>query len=183
MKIKEILPVFESLGWSCGKDDVGDHFCLMCLEGAQVQIIPTIGKRSGYFRISLSPSVSSEEFTAAAAFILGRDGGHEPIVVSSVMPEKLIELNFEVIVRLSQSVISWASVQDIEKGLAVYRALPTDSKGALPLRHLAALAVAGDVERLAKYQFSFVQGDRLDFVPYVTQEMISRALSLAQDRC
>lgn len=75
VKIKEILPVFESLGWSCGKDDVGDHFCLMSLEEAQVQIIPTIGKRSGYFRVSLSPSVSSEGFTAAAAFIFGRDGG------------------------------------------------------------------------------------------------------------
>lgn len=110
-------------------------------------------------------------------------GGHEPIIVSNAVPEKLIELSFDVIVRLSQCAISWASVQDIEKGLAIYRALPTHSKGALPLRHLAALAVAGDVERLAKYQFSFVQGDRLGFVSYVTQEMISRALSLAQDRC
>ncbi len=49
----------------------------------------------------------------------------------------------------------------------------------MPLRHLAALAIAGDVSCLANYQFSFEQGDRLGFVPYVTQNMIGRALLIA----
>lgn len=65
--------------------------------------------------------------------------------------------------------------------MAAYRALPTDSKGARPLRHLAALAITGDIGRLAKYQRRFEQGDRLGFVPYITAEMLERALLLAQD--
>ncbi|WP_414858990.1 DUF6990 domain-containing protein [Pseudomonas aeruginosa] len=62
-----------------------------------------------------------------------------------------------------------------------YRALPTNSKGAMPLRNLAALAIAGDVSCLANYQFSFEQGDRLGFVPYITQDMIERALLIARN--
>lgn len=46
MKVKEILPVLERLGWLCRKDEAGDYFCLMDVDGAQVQVIPTIGKRS-----------------------------------------------------------------------------------------------------------------------------------------
>ncbi|MHA6044579.1 DUF6990 domain-containing protein, partial [Pseudomonas aeruginosa] len=97
------------------------------------------------------------------------------------VPEKIVDFSLDDVVRLSQSAISWASAQDIEKGLAAYRALPTNSKGAMPLRHLAALAIAGDVSCLANYQFSFEQGDRLGFVPYITQDMIERALLIARN--
>lgn len=69
---------------------------------------------------------------------------------------------------------------DIDAGLAVYKALPTNSKGAMPLQHLAALALARDVSCLLRYQKSFEQGDRLGFVPYIGPEMIDRALQLAQ---
>jgi hypothetical protein len=181
VKVKEILPVLEELGWLCRKDEAGDYFCLMDVDRAQVQVIPAIGKRSDYFRVSLMPSVSTKEFTAAAAFILGEAGDHEPVIVSNDVPEKIVNFSLNDIVRLSQNAISWAFAQDIEKGLADYRALPTDAKGAMPLRHLAALAVAGDVERLTTYKLSFEQGDRLGFVPYITQDMIERALLIARD--
>jgi hypothetical protein len=50
----------------------------------------------------------------------------------------------------------------------------------MPLRHLAALAIAGDLQTLSRYQRSFAHGDRLNFVPYITADLIDRALSLAQ---
>ncbi|EPS4557563.1 DUF6990 domain-containing protein, partial [Pseudomonas aeruginosa] len=34
---------------------------------------------------------------------------------------------------------------------------------------------------LANSQFSFEQGDRLGFVPYITQDMIERALLIARN--
>ncbi|TFF42015.1 hypothetical protein [Pseudomonas sp. RIT623] len=181
MKEIEILPALEGLGWRCGKDEVGDCFCLMDVGDVQVQIIPAIGKRSDHFRVSLMPSVSTRSFTAAAAFVLGEARDYVPIIVSNDVPEKIVDFSLDDVVRLSRSAISWASAQDIEKGLAAYRALPTNSKGAMPLRHLAALAIAGDVSCLAHYQFSFEQGDRLGFVPYITQDMIARALLIARD--
>lgn len=181
MKEKDVLPTLEKLGWRSCRDEVGDYFCLMDIGEAQVQIIPSIGKRSDHFRVSLMPSVSTKKFTAAAAFILGEAGGHEPIIVSNDVPEKIVDFSSEDVIRLSQKAISWASAQDIEKGLEIYRALPTDSKGAMPLRHLAALAIAGDVGRLASYQRNFEQGDRLGFVPYITAKMLDRALLVARD--
>lgn len=84
------------------------------------------------------------------------------------------------IIRLSDKAISWARSQNIDEGLRVYRALPTDVKGAMPIRHLAALAMAGDTGRLDDYKKSFEKGDRLGFVPYVTSDMIDRALMVAQ---
>ncbi|UVJ42907.1 hypothetical protein NVV94_20290 [Pseudomonas sp. LS1212] len=181
MKEKEILPTLEELGWRCRKDEVGDYFCLMDLGKVQVQIIPAIGKRSDHFRVSLMPSLSTKTFTETVEFILGEAGGFDPIIVSNDVPEKIVDFSLDDVTRLSQAAISWASAQDIEKGLAAYRALPTNSKGAMPLRHLAALAMAGDVGRLASYQRSFEQGDRLGFVPYITLEMIDRALLIARD--
>ncbi|MDU9407343.1 hypothetical protein RTH74_07005 [Pseudomonas sp. zfem001] len=180
MKEIEILPTLEELGWRCGKDEVGDYFCLMDSGNAQIQIIPAIGKRSDHFRVSFMPSVSTKSFTEAVAFVLGEARDYVPIIVSNDVPEKIVDFSLDDVVRLSQSAISWASAQDIEKGLAAYRALPTNSKGAMPLRHLAALAIAGEVGRLVGYQRSFEQGDRLGFVPYIAAEMIDRALLLAR---
>jgi len=49
-----------------------------------------------------------------------------------------------------------------------------------PLWHLAALALARDVARLDTYQRAFHRGERPGFVPYITTEMIDRALVLAR---
>ncbi|WP_421667180.1 DUF6990 domain-containing protein [Pseudomonas syringae] len=76
--------------------------------------------------------------------------------------------------------MSWARAQNIEEGLAAYRKMPTHAKGVMPVRHLAALAIAGDTGRLEEYKKSFETGDRLGFVPYVTSDMINRALMMAK---
>lgn len=180
MKENEILPTLEEIGWRCRKDEVGDYFCLMDLGKVQVQIIPAIGKRSGHFRVSFMPSISTKTFTEAVEFIFGEAGGFDPIIVSNDVPEKIVDFSLDDAVRLSQAAISWANSQDIEQGLKLYRQLPTNSKGARPLRHLAALAIAGDIDRLTSYQHSFKQGDRLGFVPYITAEMLDRALLIAR---
>ena len=108
----------------------------------------------------------------------GRD--YSPVILSNELPEKLVSISVEDVLQLSDKAISWARSQNLEAGLATYRGLPTDSKGAMPLRHLAALAIAGDVERLEGYKHSFEKGDRLGFVPYITVDMIDRAILIAQ---
>lgn len=180
MNEKDIFPILEGLGWSCKEEEVGGHYCLIDVGCAQVQVIPSVGVRSDHYRVSFMPSVSTARFTAAVYFIFGKISDHVPIVVSNNPPEKIASFSVADVVRLSQKSISWASAQDIDAGLAVYMALPTNSKGAMPLRHLAALALARDVSRLLRYQQSFEQGDRLGFVPYIVPEMIDRALHLAQ---
>lgn len=180
-KDKETLPILQELGWECGKDEAGDVYCQIERDGKQVQVIPTIRRLSDHFRISLMPSISTKEFSAAVTRIFGRPNDHAPIIVSNLKDEKVPVVTKEDIVRVAEQALSWASLQDIQAGLAAYRSLPTDAKGARPLRHLAALALAGDVDRLQSYKRSFDQGDRLGFVPYITTEMIERAISIAQE--
>lgn len=180
MNEKDVVLVLKEQGWVCGKDEVGDYFCIANFGHRQVQVIPYVGKRSDHFRVSLMPSISSKEFSIAVGLILDEVRDYVPVVVSNDPPEKLVELSASDLSRLSEKAISWAHAQSLEDGLAAYRNLPTDAKGAMPLRHLAALAIAGKVDRLESYQRNFELGGRLSFVPYITSEMIDRAISIAQ---
>lgn len=180
MNEKDVVSALKEQGWACGRDEVGDYFCITNVGHRQIQVIPYVGKRSDHFRVSLMPSISSEEFSTAVGLILGEVKDHVPVVVSNDPPEKLVEFSANDVSRLSEKAISWAHAQSLEDGLATYRNLPTDAKGAMPLRHLAALAIAGEVDRLESYRRNFELGDRLGFVPYITSEMIDRAISIAQ---
>ncbi|KAF2406605.1 hypothetical protein SAMN04490179_4441 [Pseudomonas antarctica] len=180
MKEKDVVAILKEQGWTCGKDEVGDYFCVTDIGGVQLQIIPSVGKRSDHFRVLLMSSVSSTEFSDAVSFISGDRGSHAPIIVSNEAPEKLSVFSTDDVVRLSEKAASWARSQNIDEGLKIYRELPTDVKGAMPLQHLAALAIAGDSGGLDEYKKSFEKGDRLGFVPYITSDMIGRALMIAQ---
>lgn len=180
MKEQDVVSILMEQGWVCSKDEVGDYFCLTDVGGVEVQIIPSVRKRSDHFRVSLMPSVSTKKFSETVAFVRGEGSGYSPVIVSNEPPEKLPKFSSDDVLRMSEKAISWARSQNIESGLMVYRNLPTDSKGAMPLRHLGALAIAGDVERLDGYKKRFEMGDRLGFVPYITDGMIDRALLKAK---
>ncbi len=182
MKEKDVVSILKGQGWVCSKDEIGDYFCVANIGGGvNVQVIPSVRKRSDHFRVSLMTSVSTTEFSEAVAFVQGEGAGYSPVIVSAAPPEKLCSFSSEDVLRISEKAISWARSQNIESGLMVYRNMPTDAKGAMPLRHLAALAVAGDVERLECYRKSFEMGDRLGFVPYITAAMIDRAVFKAKN--
>ena len=181
MNEKKVLSVLQELGWECRKDEAGDYYCCMEYKDLQIQVIPSIGRRSDHYRVSFVPSISTRLFSAAVARVFGRANDHAPIIVSNMGAEKIKDVSTEDIIRIAGEALVWASAQDVEAGLAAYRSLPTDAKGALPLRHLAALALAGEVERLQGYKRSFDQDDRLGFVPYISVEMVERAIAIAQE--
>ncbi|MBD8189834.1 DUF6990 domain-containing protein [Pseudomonas viridiflava] len=182
MNEKNVVSILKEQGWDCSKDEVGDYFCVTDLGGIQLQVIPSVGKRSDHFRVSLMPSISTEEFSDAVSFISGDVRNNTPIKVSNDAPEKLVNLSSDSVIKLTEKAISWARSQSIDEGLKFYKDLPTDAKGALPIRHLAALALAGDIGRLSIYKQSFDKGDRLGFAPYITTEMLSRALILGEEK-
>lgn len=181
MKERDVAEILKQHGWGCGKDDAGDFFCVMNLDDRRVQIIPSVGRRADHFRVSFMPSVSCARFSEVVGTIYGENKDYVPIIVSGGAPEKLESFGSVDVLRMADEVISWAKCQNINDGLAAYRRLPTDAKGAMPLRHLAALAMNGDIERLRFYKKNFEQGNRLGFVPYVTLTMIAKALEIAAD--
>lgn len=127
--------IFMEQGWVCSKDEVGDYFCVTDVDGVKVQIIPSVRKRSDHFRVSLMPSVSTKEFSETVAFVRGEGSGYSPVIVSNEPPEKFPKFSSDDVLRMSDEAISWARSQNIESGLMAYRNLPTDSKGAMPLRN------------------------------------------------
>jgi len=175
----ELTDALIGLGWRAGKDEVGEFFFTRNIDSVRVQLLPQIAKRPDYFRFSLNPSVSTDDFSAAISLISGEKTDFEPIIVGNEIPKKITQITTHTVHELSDQVIFWARNQNIDQGLEMLRNLPADSKGAFPLRHLAALSLAGDVEILRLYQRSFSAGDRCGFVPYITAQAINRALEIA----
>ena len=87
-----------------------------------------------------------------------------------------------VIRKIAQVYSDWALAQDLAAVKKRLRGLPTDSIGIKPLKHLSALAEAGEVETLRSYADAFARGDRLGFVPYITEDYIARALEIAKEK-
>jgi hypothetical protein len=74
-------------------------------------------------------------------------------------------------------VLDWANVQGIEAALAACRA-PNDHPRAVD--HLAALALAGDVDALRAYEQSLRDDASSPFLPYIKVEHVTRAHELAE---
>ena len=67
--------------------------------------------------------------------------------------------------------------QDPESALTEFAGYETSRPGSAGLLHLAALACLGDRAILKGYQAARARGQSAGFVPYVTNEMIDRALA------
>lgn len=180
MNMDDISLIFSELGWKVTKDEAGDYVFLYDNGFLLMQLIPLLKKKRGSFRFVSMESVSTREFVDAVGYIKGEIKDYVPILLRDSTIEGAY-ISIEDLRGVSERLIEWAESQDIGKGLEAYKCLPTDSKGAMPLRHLAALAIGGGLDRLLSYQVSFEHGDRLGFVPYITKEMIDRAVFLARE--
>lgn len=74
--------------------------------------------------------------------------------------------------------IEWAKYQNIDKALEYYAHLPTNSPGSAPLGHLAALIIRKEVQTVLYYKNRFGAGYNLGFVPYITTDVIAKAVNL-----
>ena len=180
---KEIMLAFKGLGWKTGRDSVGDSTCQYMLEDRNLHAMPVFRKLSNKIVFAVDASVSTAPFSKAESEIYGEKNNHAPIIISEYRDFAIEkpEITLEDVRTLSDNMIAWAKAQNIELGLKKYRELSTDAKGALPVRHLAALALRGDLKKLKQYQAAFEKGDRLGFVPYITLEMIERAVKIAEE--
>ncbi|OTG84176.1 hypothetical protein B9T31_13545 [Acinetobacter sp. ANC 4558] len=183
MTNKELLEIIKRLGWKNINRD-GDMISILYLQDRVIKLLPYIKKRASsdlYF--DLGASLGREDFSRATmhirkrrernpfSYILQHDEN-----ISVLFVEEITE---SFVVNEINDVIDWAKAQDLQPGIDEYAALPTGSLGIYPLYHLAALAVNKDQVTLLNYLNHFKAGDRLDFVPYITQEYIERAYEIA----
>jgi len=177
----DIVKTFKELGWKIGKDEVGDNFAEIGLDDRVIGIIPRLRSRTDGKKLMLDESISTEEFSLAVAIISDRKKVYRPLVSKWGDDYRKPKFTPQDISEISSSVIEWAKSVDVAQEMTRLRTVSTDSPGTLPLHHLAALALAGDIEVLRSYQSSFEAGDRLGFVNYIIKDYIDRAVALAEE--
>jgi hypothetical protein len=55
-------------------------------------------------------------------------------------------------------------------------------QGSYPVYHLAALSLAGEADQIGRYLADISPGAPYFMLPYVTQDMVQRALDIAEGR-
>ncbi len=184
MKKPEVTEILKALGWTTRKDEVGDSVAYYTLSDRDVQIIYKIDKvpKEEWFISTLS--VSNDEFNTYCSKIFKERKRFSHLVPANkgidIRAPEILEQHIN---QASAQAIEWAKQQDLDAALQEYRLKkPVDCWGTLPVKHLAALAILGDIDKLKFYQTSFAAGDRLGFVPYITKDFIDRAVALAEQR-
>lgn len=183
MNVKQVASSLTAIGWSVGRDNVGDFFAERDLVDRRIQMVFGIRNLSEETVLDCVLSVTTEIFSNACAEIYGdRSQQHGDPLVRALRPPELRakEIGGAEVEALSAAALQWAVEQDLGQAIIDYSKLPTSAPGARPIWHLAALAILRDAERLAAYLSSVRAGDRLGFVNYVSADMIARALKLAQ---
>lgn len=183
MNIREVSQAFVSLGWTSHRDDVGDKYVLYELSDRIVQIIYRLRKYGDDRQLEIHRSISTRDFSrAVVAISCDKREYNTPLAVERCPISVIVpEVTEKEVRQVSAEALEWAKSINVEEALAEKTRLPTDAPGARPLWHLAALSLAGDVEKLKSYQASFEEGDRLGFVPYITKDYIDRAVAFAEE--
>ena len=184
--LNDVIKEFKRLGWESGSNE-GDRYVLRDLGNRVIKLYVEFDRYSKDPKpLLLVAFVSEPAFDRLASYIAGRRKKLIPLVGTLGWGEKKERLpapiTEEVIMQVAREFSDWALAQDMDAVKERLRGLPTDSVGYYPLMHLAALAEAGDVETLQSYADAFARGDRLGFVPYITEDYIARALEIAKER-
>lgn len=180
-----------TVGWRGGRDEIGDRYAEIRID--QLVLSAIIGRRDtrwsgnedGLLIFQIGGSITTDAISAAYTILFNpkKKLSQNCIISQHEAPEiKKNVVSYHDIERISDHLIDWATNIDIDAGLKELRELPTDSLGDMPARLLAALAEAGEVETLERYQRSFAYRDCLGFVPYITDKFIDRALEFARQR-
>lgn len=131
-------------------------------------------------------SLSTNEFNGACRIVEGDETGYYPLVDAwdlARIPIETPEILEDHVRNASDEAVAWTRRQKIDQALEEHASQWTKSPDVWPVqpvRHLAALAVLGDVRRLTRYRDSFDAGDRAGFPPQVDRDCICHALALAE---
>jgi hypothetical protein len=189
--LDDLIACFERLGWTSGRDEVGDRNAEMRI-GHKI-FHPLLSRRDtrypqhphGYLLFELDGWITCDAISSAYTLMnypKKRIANSYPVANSPSYKIQQPLVYEDDVKAISDAWIAWGSNYDMGAGLKALRELPTNSIGSNPAGHLSALAANGDVEILASYRESFERGDRLGFVPYITIDYINTALAFAEHR-
>ncbi|WP_254473846.1 hypothetical protein, partial [Bartonella sp. B1098] len=82
--------------------------------------------------------------------------------------------------QICTDILEWAEQQNVNQIIYDYVTFPPDSELDLVARHLIALVLIGDVEKLKSYKESFRKGNPLGFVEEISKYRVDNLLTLAR---
>lgn len=177
MNKREFGRIAVHCGWTRHRDV--DTYFRKVLDQCMVQIIPSVAPITGGIVIDLSESCITEEMKRSMDFVVGKD--HWSGILSNRQPSTSeIRSHFDEadVQSLLEGAQSWASKVNRIEALERYAAYSTTAVPGYVVGHLVALALLGRRDQLLDYRRSFSDGNPYGFVPYVTPEMLDRALEL-----
>jgi hypothetical protein len=180
---KDLVEAFAARGWRISYDETSQPSAELRL-GDRV-LVSLLTKRSPNSPFYTAGWITTDALSIAYTVMLHprkRRAESTPLVSSPY-----IEINRQVafdedIDGACAAWMDWARGVDLDAGIAALLDKDANRSGAMPARHLAALAVTGNVEVLETYRQAFAQGDRLGFVPYIMADHIIAALGFAERR-
>ena len=182
MKIGHVDDLLKSLGWQLSRD-TGIRIGTYRLSDRYISLIYGIRNLTDQQKLWLTPSVRTRAFSTACATVEPGYGESAPFIrLLESIDISAPELHEQHVRQASDTVITWAQEQDLNKALIEHAVISTNSAGASPIWHLAALALIRELGRLSSYLESFDAGDRLGFVNYVSRDHVDRALQFAESR-
>ncbi|UNF52605.1 hypothetical protein MNL02_02660 [Bartonella krasnovii] len=91
-----------------------------------------------------------------------------------------IELDEGKLKQICADILEWAEQQNVNQIIYDYAALSPDSELDLVARHLIALVLIGDIEKLKYYKENFRKGNPLGFVEEISKYRVDNLLTLAR---
>lgn len=175
------LEIFKTLDWKAQRERVtGDAILSMDDGDNLVEAILQIRQLPSEQKMALILATGSKEMSRIIGSIAGKRASHDTLLQTR-LEKKAPEIGLKEIEAISKEAATWWRSQD---NLTAIKALtaPPPSTGLSQLMHLGALAYLGDFNSLLDYQDIFRRGQRLNFVPMITSEMIDRAVDIAVER-
>ena len=176
---KDLVEAFAARGWRVAHGSYGE------LRSGDRVLCAVLSKRSPSFPFTMGGWLTTDAISAAYTSILhpgNRRADSVPLVHSPRFEISSQVATDAEIDGVCAGWLGWASGADLDAGMAALLDKDANRSGAMPARHLAALAASGSIEVLESYWRAFAEGDRIGFVNYITAEHIAAALAFAQRR-
>lgn len=188
MRLIETKKMFQALGWHAYRAEGVTFAADFHLSDRFVSLLPQIVRLGDREVLQYSPSLYTKSLIDAYQFITDKKNQGPPLInfdfvrtppfdAMSIEAPEIMEAH---IGQASEEAISWAIEQDIDKVLEDCAAWPPEFFGTIPVRHLAALSIQRDEQRLRYYQDRFAAGDNLGFWRKDFSDFIDRALIFAK---
>jgi hypothetical protein len=173
----------ESLGGRYVQDPEADYWLFEVGEFL-VELEPFESPFSGGVTIGVESSVSHTEVSTICNRILGAQPEERQTMLwwQNRHDLKEGERPCPTLTRLIEDALGRVSRVDLALQVRELAATCPDGPSMRQVLHLAALAYQGDFPRLLDYVKTFERGKRLNFVPMISSDMLSRAFDVAVER-